>query len=177
MEYLMTYGWAILIIAVVLAVLFSLNVFNTGGSVGSSCIGRPGYSCSAVILTHAGLVSFTVGQAIGAGVYNAQFACVSNSNSIPPNLIAYYAETQTGTAIGTNGIGVYPAQSANIPNFGSFSAAGVQCYPGTTSISSAPFSTLGGAFTGTLWIAYSTSAGGPATTIVQMATFATKSSS
>ncbi len=28
MEYLMTYGWAILIIAIVLAALFSLGVFN-----------------------------------------------------------------------------------------------------------------------------------------------------
>ena len=34
MEYLMTYGWAILIIAVVLAVLFSLNVFNAGANLG-----------------------------------------------------------------------------------------------------------------------------------------------
>ena len=30
MEYLMTYGWAILIIAVVLAVLFQLGVFSGG---------------------------------------------------------------------------------------------------------------------------------------------------
>ncbi|MGC8538128.1 MAG: hypothetical protein ACP5MZ_04090 [Candidatus Micrarchaeia archaeon] len=29
MEYLMTYGWAILIVAVVLAALFELGVFNT----------------------------------------------------------------------------------------------------------------------------------------------------
>jgi hypothetical protein len=30
MEYLMTYGWSILIIAVILGMLYSLNVFNTG---------------------------------------------------------------------------------------------------------------------------------------------------
>ena len=46
MEYLMTYGWAILIIAVVLAVLFSLGIFNSntyGGRAhaGSCTVQRP----------------------------------------------------------------------------------------------------------------------------------------
>ncbi len=47
MEYLMTYGWAILIIAVVLAALFSLGVFNTANlgpraQPGSCHVFRPG---------------------------------------------------------------------------------------------------------------------------------------
>ena len=126
MEYLMTYGWAILIIAVVLAILFSLNVFSGNGSAGTSCIGRPGFSCSAVILTHAGLASFTSARPLAHKYSTPNFSCVSTSNNIAPNLIAYTAETQTGMPIGTNGIGVYPAQSANIPNFGSFSPTGIQ---------------------------------------------------
>lgn len=39
MEYLMTYGWAILIIAVVLAALFSLGVFNSSGFTASAKAG------------------------------------------------------------------------------------------------------------------------------------------
>ena len=37
MEYLMTYGWAILIIAIVLAALFSLGIFSSGGLPYGSC--------------------------------------------------------------------------------------------------------------------------------------------
>ena len=46
MEYLMTYGWAILIIAVVLAALFAIGTF--GGSAGTpdACIAQPGYTCT-----------------------------------------------------------------------------------------------------------------------------------
>src|SRR5580658_6648027 len=82
MEYLMTYGWAILIIAVVLAVLFSLNVFNAGASLGTSCIGTPGYSCSGVSITQGGILSFTLGQGTGSTAYNVLFTCVSSANSL-----------------------------------------------------------------------------------------------
>ena len=40
----MTYGWAILIIAVALAALFSLGVFSSAAS--NECIGDPGFLCS-----------------------------------------------------------------------------------------------------------------------------------
>ena len=63
MEYLMTYGWAILIIAVVLAALFSLNVFNAGANLGTSCIPSPGFLCQSPVLSGStGTISFTVGQ-------------------------------------------------------------------------------------------------------------------
>lgn len=48
MEYLMTYGWAILIIAVVLATLFSIGAFNFSGPVG--CIANPGFLCQSLVL-------------------------------------------------------------------------------------------------------------------------------
>jgi hypothetical protein len=44
MEYLMTYGWAILIIMVVVAVLFYLGVFNLGSTI-SQCTFPPGFTC------------------------------------------------------------------------------------------------------------------------------------
>src|SRR5271169_2972658 len=85
MEYLMTYGWAILIIAVVLAALFSLNVFNAGAQLGTSCIGQPGYSCSSPSLTSYGLLTFTLGQGTGSTIYNAFFTCVSSAASNTPS--------------------------------------------------------------------------------------------
>ena len=58
MEYLMTYGWAILIIAIVLAALFSLGVFNPTAytpkaSPGSCQVFRPNGPSSNYIMPHA----------------------------------------------------------------------------------------------------------------------------
>jgi hypothetical protein len=46
MEYLMTYGWAILIIMIVVVVLFYLGVFNLGSTI-SQCTFPPGFTCVA----------------------------------------------------------------------------------------------------------------------------------
>lgn len=44
MEYLMTYGWAILIVIIVAAVLFSLGVFDPGAYTTTSAVGFPGFN-------------------------------------------------------------------------------------------------------------------------------------
>jgi len=64
MEYLMTYGWAILIIAVVLGALYVLGVFNGTSFLGTSCIAGSGYQCTNLLL-HTSALSFTFGQATG----------------------------------------------------------------------------------------------------------------
>ena len=51
MEYLMTYGWAILIIAVVIGVLYALGIFNGSGFLGSFCTAQTGYFCANPILS------------------------------------------------------------------------------------------------------------------------------
>ena len=89
MEYLMTYGWAILIISVVLASLFSLGVFNSGTSLSTACIAFAGYTCSAPLL-HTGTLSVTVGQATGYAWSNTVFyydatgssGCFGGTNTI-----------------------------------------------------------------------------------------------
>ena len=47
MEYLMTYGWAILIIIIVAAALFALGVFNPGTFTQSTATGFPGLQVQA----------------------------------------------------------------------------------------------------------------------------------
>jgi hypothetical protein len=64
MEYLMTYGWAILIIAVVLGALFSLGVFSSSSLLGTSCIAYSGYTCLNPVL-HGGTFNAIIGQATG----------------------------------------------------------------------------------------------------------------
>ncbi len=64
MEYLMTYGWAILIIAVVLGALYVLGVFSGTSFLGTSCVAGSGYECTNLLL-HSSALSFTFGQSTG----------------------------------------------------------------------------------------------------------------
>jgi hypothetical protein len=82
MEYLMTYGWAILIIAVVLGALYSLGIFNGTNFLGNTCIAGTGYLCSNPSLATNGILSFTFGY-YGPNITVSGFAC--SSNSISPN--------------------------------------------------------------------------------------------
>jgi hypothetical protein len=184
MEYLMTYGWAILIIAVVLAALFSLNVFNSGAQLGTSCIGQPGYSCSSPVISQNGALSFTLGQGSGFTAYSAYLACVSGSNTLPPGSIAYYPFNQNGLVQSSSYQGgtslttqeaLYP--SNNIANGGSISIQNLQCYPGPGVPTSGMLSPIGSSFTGTVWMAWGT--GSPWTQVqyTKIATISVKSSS
>ena len=56
MEYLLTYGWAILIVAAVLGVFFFLGIFNGNSLLPQACIAEPGFSCSNPILDPNGAV-------------------------------------------------------------------------------------------------------------------------
>ena len=81
MEYLMTYGWSIIIILVVLALLYVLNVFNPGGSIGTTCSANFKYVCLSPYVTNNGLLTFTFGQNTGSTEYNIAFACSEAQNT------------------------------------------------------------------------------------------------
>jgi len=91
MEYLMTYGWAILIIAVVLGALFSLGVFSGSNLLGSACVAGSGYLCQAPIYSHSdSYIGVTVGQNTGTSWTSANFLFVPSGTSTTsgvPNVI------------------------------------------------------------------------------------------
>jgi hypothetical protein len=62
MEYLMTYGWAVLIIAVVLAALFSIGVFSGNTGLGTACTAEVGYLCTNPVLSSTGALQVSFGQ-------------------------------------------------------------------------------------------------------------------
>ncbi len=70
MEYLMTYGWAILIIAVVLAALFELGVFNGSNLAPQACIAQAGFVCKNPIYTANG-IGITLGQTTGREYFDS----------------------------------------------------------------------------------------------------------
>jgi hypothetical protein len=86
MEYLMTYGWAILIIAVVLGALFSLGVFSGASLIGNACIAGPGYYCGSTTLMHGtGAMTAQVGQSTGSSWANSIIVFVAQGSSIGTN--------------------------------------------------------------------------------------------
>ena len=79
MEYLMTYGWSILIIAIVLVSLFELGIFGSNSLSGNgACISQSGYLCTKVTLATNGILSATIGSAYGA-ITLTGIACTNNS--------------------------------------------------------------------------------------------------
>lgn len=82
MEYLMTYGWAILVIAVVLSALFGLWVFNGNNISGSACIAVPGFLCSGAIYSHSDAnIIVQLGQNTGQSWVSASFVFVPQGTS------------------------------------------------------------------------------------------------
>lgn len=150
MEYLMTYGWAILIIAVVLGALFALGVFSGSTLLGTSCVASPGYLCSNPIMLannpYADTLTVTVGQNTGSTHSSAYIWCGNQSSTMNSNGAGF---TTGGNAI------------ANEINGGTFTSGTeysitLQCagFPGTMSATNGAVTTVGTAFTGYLWEVY-----------------------
>jgi len=153
MEYLMTYGWAILIIAVVLGALFSLGVFSGSSLLGTSCIASPGYLCQNPVLSTSGTLTVLIGQSTGATDYNAIF----------------YVSSQT---TGVNSAG-FPTQAYPCTSSSSTLSSGqtVQISCSGVVPSSSP---IGTSFSGYIWLNYSSTSGGPATISQKVATIIVK---
>ena len=87
MEYLMTYGWALLIIVVVLAVLFYLGVFSIGAPIGSICNPYADYLCQNPVLSSSGNLTVNFGE-IGSTMSITGTACSKGSASPSFNSIS-----------------------------------------------------------------------------------------
>ena len=147
MEYLMTYGWAILIIAIIGAALFALGLFNGSSGVPNRCSAKPGFTCANPSYGSNG-ISVTIGQDSGQNYYNAWVFVASESENIgPEGLPQNFSELSTAnmSPIGT----LTPGQSVSFNYFGSkYTKAG------DIPTANIPVSTP---FTGYVWIAYCTS--------------------
>ncbi len=83
MEYLMTYGWSILIIAIALIALFELGILG-GPTLPTTCVAQSGFVCSnpSVLGANGGSsVIVTVGQSSGQTYSNVYLAY---SDILPP---------------------------------------------------------------------------------------------
>ncbi len=100
MEYLMTYGWAILIIAIVLAALYVLGVFNGSAFIGTTCTATSGALCTSPIATP-GNFTVTLGQVSTTDWANTTFAFVPTGSVMPTtnSIIAYPVGSVIGNVV------------------------------------------------------------------------------
>ncbi|EFD92880.1 MAG: hypothetical protein BJBARM5_0386 [Candidatus Parvarchaeum acidophilus ARMAN-5] len=62
LEYMMTYGWAILIIVIVAVILYSMGIFNPSSSISATITGFASAPVSSAICTSNGVLRFAVGD-------------------------------------------------------------------------------------------------------------------
>jgi hypothetical protein len=147
MEYLMTYGWAILIIAVVLGAMFSLGLFGGAGVLSTTCIADSGFLCQNLLYSHTtGNLIVTVGQYTGLnwGVAAVEFVPQGTpTNSIEGTLISNFHSTSNSISFSIDSPAVVMQYLQN---------------GGEATLTlpvSAPHNTLiGSTVSGTIWVAY-----------------------
>ncbi len=144
LEYMMTYGWAILIIVIVAVILYSMGIFNPRASVTAASSGFSPFAASAAVCSSSSsklTVAFTVGGlpngASSATITGASYssgsgispATGSNSNQhITVSSGSSFNETFSSVTC-TSGVG--------------FSASGVVNYSVTTAAGTATYSATG----------------------------------
>ncbi|MDE1865872.1 MAG: hypothetical protein KGH94_04520 [Candidatus Micrarchaeota archaeon] len=79
-EFLMTYGWAIVAVTVALGVLYSLGIFGFGANSTSGCAVLAGFSCTKPVLYSSGSMTIGFGQVGGTKTITAT-GCSSNSTA------------------------------------------------------------------------------------------------
>ncbi|MCL5427598.1 MAG: hypothetical protein M1321_00220 [Candidatus Marsarchaeota archaeon] len=128
MEYLTTYGWSILVIAVVVLALYVTGAFGGGaGAFTSSCLAQSGFECKGPMMNTTGNVLVTFGEDLGAGIGITGTACISGSSGTPSSFNSITANVVSGETLSM----VFQCPLAS--------------------------NAIGAAFTGTLWIQYTKS--------------------
>lgn len=81
-EYIMTYGWVVLIVAVLLLAGFQLGIFTTTNFYGNVCVASTSFFCSVPVLSSNGNLTLSFGQATGSPITLTSIGC-SNTTAEP----------------------------------------------------------------------------------------------
>jgi hypothetical protein len=153
MEYLMTYGWAILIIALALGVLYSLGVLNPGRLKPVMCMLPAPFSCQIQSLNTAGKLTISLSQGSGQTITLLGVACVDNQHvsttGLPDGTCYSGVNSSCWTAIvsGTNAV-----PSNSLASGSTITVSNIQCFPAGNG--AFPTSSIGSSFGGTLILKY-----------------------
>ena len=86
-EYLTTYGWAILVIAIVLAVLYELGLFSPSTYVHTSCVFEADFGCLGSTFTENGILTINVEQSTEGPINVTSIGC--NSEPSISHMVAF----------------------------------------------------------------------------------------
>ena len=100
MEYLVTYSWAIIIIAVTLAALYSLGLFSPSAFITDSCIFPADFSCLSGFLYSNGTFTLNLEQSTVSAVNITAAGC--NNGGLTTNMVSYNSANQIYLPIGGN---------------------------------------------------------------------------
>ncbi len=182
MEYLMTYGWAILIIAVVLGALFSLGVFSSSSFLGTTCIASSGFECISPVLIHGTAATTpqtgftaTVGQSTGVSWSDANVIFVLSGQGPPSVPGAAAVAGAGGEGVCTVNLNSFSSGQSSSITFNGALTSGTTCTAFGSGVVPST-STVGASMSGTLWATYQTSTSGSTTQYVQIATVTLKAS-
>ncbi|MCL5100921.1 MAG: hypothetical protein M1122_03145 [Candidatus Marsarchaeota archaeon] len=161
MEYLMTYGWAILIIAVVLGALSFLGIFNTGSIVPSVCTPTtPQFACSSYVYGGVGSTTPPPGNVLITLTQNTGTSWTSATAYFVPQ--SSEASVESGTSLSSINAG--NTISGGMPSGQSITVT----LPATGSVN------LNTGLQGYVWVSYTSSGG--STVITQFAQVNVKAS-
>jgi len=137
MEYLVTYGWAILIIGIVISTLYALGIFSLKNYVNTFCVFPADFSCLNSYLFPNGNFIINIVQSTSTPINITSIAC--STNMIPSNIIVF---VPTANQIYMN-IGANYTISGN-------GIATLKCFSGSTVFNSS----LGSVYSGYVIINY-----------------------
>jgi hypothetical protein len=84
MEYLITYGWAIIIIGVTLAALYALGLFNPASFTSNQCVFESDFGCLSGFLYSNGTIIINLEQATQSAINVTAIGC--NTGGLPTNM-------------------------------------------------------------------------------------------
>lgn len=163
MEYLMTYGWALLIISIVIVALVSIGVFN-GSPLGTTCIASPGFTCAVQTFSQAsGNLTVTIGQDSGTPwtTANVVFINASQESSVQSTGLTTAMLTPQTAGPSNNIVSGLPSGTTTTV---------------TLSVIGAGQAHVGQGISGYIWVQYTTGSSGGAVTQAQLASVTAKAS-
>ena len=98
LEYMMTYGWAILIIVIVAGVLYSFGIFNPSSSASTTITGFSGLGVTQAACIQGGALQLQTGNALGYTVNITKLNTTGSSGqvvSIPTTIIISPSQSQS----------------------------------------------------------------------------------
>ena len=132
MEFLLTYGWALLLIALALSAIIATGLLNSASYVSTQCLLPAGLSCTVVQLATNGLITINLRQTTPSQINITAIACNSTS-TFPSSILQSYP----------------PAGKASLHS-GANATLSVRCYSGSSHLSAQ----VGSAFAGYLVVYY-----------------------